>query len=122
MVRQLIVDYQSGRNRFDKPGEALWAASAQDDVIGVCGLNVDPFADDSENAGRVRRLYVLPCWRRQGVARQLMDAVEEMATGNFSMLTAFTTEWSAAAFYAARGYEPVSGIIKRSFLLVLPRL
>ena len=45
-VRRLVDEWRSGANRFDRPGEVLFAARAGDDVIGVCGLNIDPHADD----------------------------------------------------------------------------
>src|SRR2546423_527345 len=43
-VRRLADEWTSGANRFDRPGEALFLARSGDDVIGVCGLNIDPYA------------------------------------------------------------------------------
>ena len=119
MVTRLVEDYRSGANRFDKLGEGLWEARDDGDLVGVCGLNLDPFAAAEERTGRVRRLYVLPEWRRLGIASELVDLVEEQAEQRFAVLTAFTTDSGAAAFYRARGYEPVVGVVKRSFQLRL---
>jgi GNAT superfamily N-acetyltransferase len=115
MVLRLVEDFRSGRNRFDKIGEALWAVHAGPALVGVCGLNRDPFASPDERAGRVRRLYVMPEWRRLGVATALLSDVIAMARDNFATLTAFTTAHTAGAFYRAHGFEPVTGVARRSF-------
>src|SRR5438270_11536961 len=73
-VRRLVEDWESGRNRFDGPGEALFAAVCGQRVVGVCGLNADPYTA-APGVGRVRRLYVLAGFRRSGVGRQLVRAV-----------------------------------------------
>lgn len=122
MVSRLAAEYRLGDNRFDGPGEALWAARAGGELIAVCGLNRDPFADPAENAGRVRRLYVRPEWRRCGIASELVDAVVARARTRFSILTAFTTNESARAFYVARGFDTVDGVPRRSLVLALASL
>ena len=68
-VRRLVDEWANGANRFDRPGESLFAAWVGGRLVGVCGLNVDPYARD-ERIGRVRHLYVLSAFRRLGVARQ----------------------------------------------------
>lgn len=118
LVARLAADYRADKNRFDGPGEGLWAARRDGVLIGVCGLNQDPFAEPAELAGRVRRLYVRPECRRQGVAAALLDAVEEQARSHFAILAAFTTDERAQAFYRGRGYETITGVTKRSFQLV----
>ena len=119
MVAQVVTDFVSGANRFDQPGEGLWVADAHHRLIGICGLNRDPFARPEESAGRVRRLYVIPAWRRKGAVSRLTDAVAESARHHFAVLAAFTTDPRAMAFYRARGYETVVGVTKRSFELSL---
>lgn len=115
MIRHLSETFRDASNRFDQPGEALWEARAGAHLIGVCGLNRDPFAAPAENAGRVRRLYVASEWRRHGVATTLLDQVIANAREFFSVLTVFTTDPAAAGFYRARGFRPVTGVAKRSF-------
>src|SRR4029077_6614438 len=61
-VRRLADEWTSGANRFDKPDEALFIASVDSVIVGVCGLNADPYASD-ESVGRVRHLYVLRAYR-----------------------------------------------------------
>ena len=57
-VRRLADEWASGANRFDRPGEMLFVAWGEGQVVGVAGLNVDPYTDGS-GVGRVRHLYVL---------------------------------------------------------------
>jgi GNAT superfamily N-acetyltransferase len=119
LVARLVDDYQSGSNRFDREGEGLWASRDDVSLVGVCGLNQDPFATPAERAGRVRRLYVLQPWRRLGVGSLLLDEVEAMALQHHRILTAYTIDPVAAAFYRSRNYQMVTGVTKRSFQLNL---
>ena len=81
-VRRLVDEWVSGRNRFDRPGEALFAARMDGRTIGVCGLNVDPYAD-VPRVGRVRHLYVLSAFRSSGIGRQLVDTIIAEARNPF---------------------------------------
>jgi GNAT superfamily N-acetyltransferase len=104
-LRRLIMDWGAGANRFALPGEALFAAQDKGNIVGVCGLNVDPYAND-RGVGRVRHLYVLASRRRQGIGRGLITQVIVSATGSFRMLRLRTDSPAAAAFYEALGFEP----------------
>lgn len=70
-VDRLSVEWRSGANRFDKPGERLIGAFVGDAAVAICGLNQDPCRDDA-TTGRLRHLYVLPSSRRRGVATALV--------------------------------------------------
>jgi GNAT superfamily N-acetyltransferase len=103
-VRRLSDEWVSGTNRFNKRGEAIFAASAAGALIGVCGLNVDPYASDPR-VGRVRHLYVLSGFRQLGVGRQLVEAVVAAAKGQFGLLRLQTESGEAAEFYEALGFQ-----------------
>jgi GNAT superfamily N-acetyltransferase len=106
-VATLRDRWLNGENRFDAPGEALF--EARDDrgrLVGICGLNVDPYARDPR-VGRVRHLYVAPAARRAGVATELVSVVIEMATGRFTTLRTRTYDADAASFYASVGFRHV---------------
>jgi len=77
-------------------------------LVGVCGLNIDPYAAD-RRVGRVRHLYVLSAFRRRGVGRHLVTAVIEMARGRFDRLHLRTENAGAARFYEALGFRPSGG-------------
>ena len=103
-LRRLSDDWASGANHFSKPGESIFAASAAGTLIGVCGLNVDPYAGN-RRVGRVRHLYVLSGFRRLGVGRRLVEAVVAAAKGWFVLLRLRTESDEAAEFYEALGFQ-----------------
>jgi GNAT superfamily N-acetyltransferase len=107
-VTRLIDDWREGSNRFDGPGEAVFAASIDQRIVGVCGLNVDPYVQEA-SLGRVRHLYVLPDFRRSGVGSVLMSMVIDEAARTFERLRLRTRNPGAAVFYEALGFEPVVG-------------
>jgi GNAT superfamily N-acetyltransferase len=82
LVRRLVDEWISGANRFDRPGEAFFAAAINGRVIGICGLNVDAYTTDPR-IGRVRHLYVLLEHRRQRIGTRLVHEVIAAARGNF---------------------------------------
>jgi GNAT superfamily N-acetyltransferase len=104
IARRLIDDWAAGANRFDRPGEALFGASMADRLVGVCGLNIDPYARDPR-IGRVRHLYVLTACRRHGVGRQLVARVIELAADRFDSLRLRTSNPEAARLYEAAGFR-----------------
>ena len=91
------MEWVSGANRFEAPGEALFVAVADDHIVGISGLNRDPYACDPRT-GRVRRLYVAPAYRRQGVGQALLESV--------ITLLRVRTE-AADRFYTAHGFRRV---------------
>jgi GNAT superfamily N-acetyltransferase len=103
-VRRLLAEWGSGEERFDGPGEALFAA-VDEGVVGVCGLTADPYTS-AERVGRVRHLYVAAAHRRRGIGRQLVAEVIEIARGRFDLLRLRTNDDAAARFYAALGFLP----------------
>ena len=103
-VRRLAEEWATGRNRFDRPGEALFGALVDRYLVAVCGLNVDPYAAEPR-VGRVRHLYVLTAHRRLGVGRQLVVTVVAAAHGPFAMLRLSTANPEAARLYEALGFR-----------------
>ncbi|WP_282937381.1 GNAT family N-acetyltransferase [Paenibacillus sp. RC67] len=102
-LQRLINDYESGVNTFDKQGEALFLAYDKENLVGVCGLNQDPYANDKK-VGRVRRMYVSSGSRRKGVGRLLMQAVITEARRHSSMLVLRTDNPKSDLFYQSLGF------------------
>jgi GNAT superfamily N-acetyltransferase len=102
-IDRLITDWETGANRFDRRGEALFIVRQGDRILGVCGLNYDPYIDSSQ-IGRVRRLYVMQDSRRQGIGRTLVHQIIEVAKLSFNRLHVRTTNPIAAQFYQSLGF------------------
>jgi GNAT superfamily N-acetyltransferase len=103
-IQRLQENWVAGTNRFDRPGEALFAARAGTQLVGICGLNRDPYLARAE-VGRVRHLYVDPSFRRRGVARGLVTHVIEHARESFQRLRLRTLRSDADLFYVALGFR-----------------
>jgi GNAT superfamily N-acetyltransferase len=108
LVRRLVSEWGDGSNRFDRPGEAVFGAWVSERLVGVCGLNIDPYAGDPR-VGRVRHLYVLEASRRLGVARVLMAEVLGAARGRFETLRLSTSNPAAARLYESLGFRRADG-------------
>jgi GNAT superfamily N-acetyltransferase len=104
-VRRLVDEWASGANRFDGPGEALFVARIAGQVVGVCGLNVDPYAARPA-IGRIRHLYVVLAYRRCGVGEALVREIVKAARGRFERLRLSTTNPAAARLYERLGFRP----------------
>jgi len=102
---RLVEDWRSGLNRFNKPGEAVFIATDNGRVVGVCGLNRDHYLSDPM-VGRVRHLYVAVDHRRKGIGSRLVCAVIGAAQGHFARLRLRTDSPHADGFYRSLGFMP----------------
>ncbi len=107
-LRRLVDDWESGANRFAGSGEALFAAVLGGRVVGVCGLNSDPYQCGGR-VGRVRHLYVAVEFRRRGVGGLLVARVVWMARNSFGRLRLRTDSEGADRFYEVLGFKRCDG-------------
>ena len=105
-MRRLQDEWDGGANRFDRAGEALFGAFAGERLVGVGGLNRDPYAN-ADGVGRLRHLYVMPDMRRSGVGRMLVERIVAEAKAGFSLLRLRTLSADAAAFYRRLGFVEI---------------
>ncbi|MBW8745586.1 MAG: GNAT family N-acetyltransferase [Sphingomonas sp.] len=103
-MRRLRDEWASGSNRFDGPGEKLVTARAGDRLIGVGGLNRDPYAQ-APGIGRLRHLYVARDARCRGVGASLVRSILAGADAHFTLIRLRTDSAEAAAFYARLGFQ-----------------
>jgi GNAT superfamily N-acetyltransferase len=103
VLEVLRADWDSGALRFERPGEALFAAHAGAALLGVCGLTMDPYLK-GDGAGRVRRIYVRRAARRHGVGRALLGAVAAQALEFGWVRLRLRAPPAAFAFYEACGF------------------
>ena len=119
-VRKLVEDWISAENRFDRPGEALFGAFLDRRMVGVCGLNIDPYVTD-DGVGRLRHLYVLADFRHAGVARALMAHVLAAGRGRFDHLRLRTNNPAAARLYESFGFQVTPESADSTHVLPLAR-
>lgn len=108
LVQRTIDDWNDGTNRFSHGGEGLWGLISGAELIGIGGLNIDPYVED-RGAGRVRHLYIRQAYRRKGCATLLMDTIVGQARSHFRILRLFTANPAAAALYEQLGFEHLPG-------------
>lgn len=105
LLRRLRDDWLSGANRFDRPGESLFGAFTRDELVGVCGVNIDPFTKNVE-VSRLRHLYVKISHRRLGVGRQIVAHACRSAGAHFRRIQLRTHSAEASRFYEQLGFVP----------------
>ena len=93
-------DYLVGNDR------GVWLAFAGSDPVGCIALH--PLASPPRS-GEMKRLYVKPAYRRQGLAERLLNALEEFAVkiAGYEWLYLDTKDdlLTAIRFYELRGYQ-----------------
>ena len=103
-VERFCDEWRSGVNRFSQAGEALFAAFEDGQIVGICGLNRDPYVA-GRRIGRVRRLYVVPTRRGKSIGQQLLAAVTEHALTHFDVLRVRSE--TAGDFFTRHGFSVV---------------
>jgi adenylate kinase family enzyme/GNAT superfamily N-acetyltransferase len=103
-VARLVNDWASGSNTFSEPGERLVGAFRDDELLGICGLNRDPYAAQS-GVGRLRHLYVKKAERQRGIGFALVGNFLEEARGIFRIIRLRTDTPEAAIFYERLGFR-----------------
>lgn len=106
-LRRLGDDWASGSNRFDAPGEILMVARAGDRLVGIGGLNRDPYAQ-AAGIGRLRHLYIARDARRRGVGTSLVRNILAGAQPHFAFVRLRTDSSEAALFYLRQGFRPTT--------------
>jgi GNAT superfamily N-acetyltransferase len=107
-IQRTIDDWNSGANNFSKPGEKLWGLMLETTLIGIGGLNRDPYSE-YPNLGRVRHLYIRKAHRRKGYATLLMNTIINEARQHFDTLHLFTDNPAASDLYETLGFQKTNG-------------
>ena len=89
---------------FEEDGAVLLGAEIKDLFVGCVGLIPQP----QSRYGEIKRLFVDPAYRGQGIARLLMEALEKEATSvamTTLQLESGSNELGALTLYRSLGYE-----------------
>jgi ribosomal protein S18 acetylase RimI-like enzyme len=84
----------------------VWLASVNNTIVGCIALRE---LTEPRQSGEIKRMYVRPAHRGQGVAKKLLDAVELFAAKagyEWLYLDSAPGMDTAIAFYRRHGYEP----------------
>ena len=100
----LVADWQTGKERYAMPGEALFGAFEGERLLGVGCVKIEP----GITAMRMRRLYVLRAARRRGVGCLLADAMIARGFESADRLTCNALPPGAGEFWEAMGFERVA--------------
>jgi GNAT superfamily N-acetyltransferase len=107
-LTKMKEEWVNGKNRFGKDREVLLSvASESGDLVGVGGLNIDPYVADP-SVGRVRHVYIAKNHRGQGAGKILVQRVIEHAKGQFKILRLRTHNPKAVTLYLSLGFTQVS--------------
>lgn len=104
-VNVLVRDQRSSfLHEYFGNGGGLWLAQANHETVGCIGLR--PLREPA-GSGEVKRLYVRPAWRGQGIAEALLRALETYARDcayEWIYLDSKDDLVAAIRFYARQGY------------------
>ena len=105
-VRRLESEWKDGSNGFDRVGEFLLAAYCSNKIVGICGLNIDPYVADPDVA-RLRHLYVSPAHRSDGLGSILVSQCLEHLDSKFKRLRLRVPDRATGEFYEKLGFLAV---------------
>jgi N-acetylglutamate synthase-like GNAT family acetyltransferase len=117
-MQWLQEDWEKGKNRFDAEGEAFYVVRSDGRLIGLCGLNRDPYAL-KDGVCKLRRLYIFPAVRRRGVGRSLVKRAIDDARGYFNVVHLRTLDSRSAAFFESIGFTAVDDQDASTHLMIL---
>ena len=106
IIERTINEWISGKNKFGKVGENFWGLMVDNEIIGIGGLNQDPYLNDPK-VGRVRHVYIMKKYRGQGLSRVLLNLIINLAKKHYTTLRLATNNPIAASLYESLGFEKV---------------
>ncbi len=100
---KLISDYENKINIFNKTGECLYGIFQGERLIGIGGVNKDPYTEN-DKIGRVRRFYISKDYRRIGLGNLLLNRLLCHAEKYFKVVVLHTDTKQGDAFYTANEF------------------
>lgn len=102
-LKKLINEYENELNTFNKSGECLYGIFQGEKLIGIGGLNTDPYTENNK-IGRLRRFYIAKDYRRIGLGKLLLNKLLSHAEKYFKVVVLHTDTKQGDVFYTANGF------------------
>ncbi|TNO98085.1 GNAT family N-acetyltransferase [Bacillus sp. CD3-1a] len=102
-LQKLINEYENELNTFNKSGECLYGIFQGEKLIGIGGLNADPYTENNK-IGRLRRFYIAKDYRRIGLGKLLLNKLLSHAEKYFKVVVLHTDTKQGDVFYTANGF------------------
>ena len=109
IVGRTVDEWISGKNKFSKEGEKFWGLMVDNEIIGIGGLNQDPYLNDPK-VGRVRHVFIMKKYRGQGLSIVLMNLILDLAKKHYTTLRLATNNPIAASLYESLGFEKINEV------------
>ena len=114
---RLATEWESGKNRFSRPGEGLYMLLREGQAVGIGGINRDPFSNEG-NIGRIRRFYLKAACRGQGLGGLLLNKILDTHGRFFAEIGLRTDSEKASAFYEKHGFQRITAHPHISHIMV----
>lgn len=110
MIERLREEWNNNTNRFNKSDELLLGAFDCNRVIGIGGINHDPY-HPAKRYGRIRHVYVMNEMRRKSLGTLIVEEMINRSKSAFNLITLRTPKDGAAdLFYESIGFTKCSDI------------
>ncbi|QIO73813.1 GNAT family N-acetyltransferase [Rhizobium leguminosarum] len=101
-IARLIDEWSTGAVRFDRDGERLLGAYADEVLAGIGGMTVETAMS---GVLRMRRFYISPAMRGRGIGRMLAMALLDHASSFCTVVTVHAGNDGAARFWESLGFQ-----------------
>lgn len=106
-ISRLKNDWLNKTNRFDKANENLYEISLNNVIIGIGGINKNPY-NENGNVGRLRHFYLLPNYRRKGIGRKFIQFILKESRMKYDKISLRTDTEVASKFYESLGFKKIN--------------
>ncbi|WP_410982849.1 GNAT family N-acetyltransferase [Bacillus cereus] len=79
-------------------GECLYGVFQGEVLIGIGGINQDPYTK-AKAVGRLRRFYISKAYRRKGIGNLLLKKILSDAKKHFQIVVLYTDTEQGSQFY-----------------------
>jgi len=127
VIRQVLIEYGlpwqpdladqdvlNIESYYLQTGGVFWVVTENDKIVGTAGYYpIDRQIQPGDSSVEIRKMYLLPAARGQGLGKFLLTALEKHI-----MTSGFNTIWietasvlkEAVILYEKNGYQPTSGV------------